>query len=66
VEQPKDFKDVTDKSYNRDSPKIGIEDCAAAKARARAVGGLLYYKICLGTSLEPQPRGACQILLHIP
>ena len=44
-----------------DNLELGAQDYSVAKIEARAVGGLPKYKVCLGSSLEPQPRGACQI-----
>ena len=32
-----------------------------AKAKAKVVGDFPKHKACLGSSLDPQPRGACQI-----
>jgi hypothetical protein len=34
-------------------------DCPMAKVGARAMGGLPKHKVCLGSSLEIQPREAC-------
>jgi hypothetical protein len=45
----------------QDSLGPGIWDYPTAKARARAGGGLSKYKVCLGNSLDPQPKRACQI-----